>query len=770
MSGQPQEPQRVVTADDLLAQALRLHQAGKVDIAAELYQRVLDIAPDQPYAQHLLGEIMLRRKDYPRAHALIGAAVAQLPTHPEAHNNLAAVLQSLNRPDEAELMYRRAVALKPDFALAHSNLGALLLAQGRAEDAEAALQRAIGVDPRLADAHLNLGNLRRAAKDLPAAETCYRRAIDVAPRHASAYVNLGLVLAARGQWEAALDSYLRASLLNPHLPEIQINLGKLHAERHDHRAAEACYRRAVELAPDSANAHNNLGVALFAQRRFADAALSLRRAVELRPNFTSALNNLGAALRNIEQLHEAVLCFERVLALKPHHAGAHNNRGLTLVEMGRVAEGLEAMQAAMRYKPNFARAHSNYLLCLNYLDTLTPADLRAAHEAFDTAFRRGQGPAEPVPVRDRSPDRRLRIGYVSPDFKRHSCAFFIEKLLAHHDKAAVEVFCYADVLHPDPVTERLKGHADHWRDTARLRRDEFRAQVTADGIDILVDLAGHTADNRMDVLADRLAPVQVNWLGYPATTGLASMDYRLTDARADPVGESDAHAVERLLRLPDTFLCYQPPAEAPEVSAAPNASGAPFTFASFNNTPKMTRDVVAAWARILRAVPQARLLLKSRSLIDAATRARISAEFAAEGVPAARLELVGWLRKPDDHLRLYETVDLALDPFPYNGTTTTCEALWMGVPVLTLAGRRHAARVGASLLGGLGLADYVAADVDDYVARAVSLANAPAPLNTLRRELRARMAASPLCDGTRFARAMEAAYQTMWQTWRAKNG
>jgi predicted O-linked N-acetylglucosamine transferase (SPINDLY family) len=212
-------------------------------------------------------------------------------------------------------------------------------------------------------------------------------------------------------------------------------------------------------------------------------------------------------------------------------------------------------------------------------------------------------------------------------------------------------------------------------------------------------------------------------------------------------------------------LCYQPPAEAPDVAPAPNAARAPFTFASFNNTPKLTREVISAWARILREAPGTRLLLKSRSLIDAATRARLTAEFAGDGVGADRLELIGWLRKPGDHLRLYEKVDLALDPFPYNGTTTTCEALWMGVPVLTVAGRRHAGRVGVSLLAGLGLEEYVAADIDRYVARAVALAQAPAALNALRGTLRARMAASALCDGPRFARAVEAAYRQMWRTW-----
>lgn len=764
---QPQNlaPTQVVGPNDLLAHGLRMHHAGKIAVAAELYQRVLELEPEQPYALHLLGEILLRRKEHAQALDLITRAVARLTNHPEAHNNLAAVLQALGRSDEAERAYRRAIELNPALAIAHSNLGALLLLQGRREEAETELQQALVHAPELADAHLNLGNLRRQSGDHAGAEACYRRAIAAAPKHANAYANLGLAQAGQGKSDAALDSYLKAASLDPSLPEIQINIGKLYTGQGRHRDAEACYRRAIELAPDNAELNNNLGVALSAQQRFPEAAAALRRASQIKPDFYQAINNLGAALRNSEQLYESVLCFERVIELQPNHASAHNNRGLTLVEMGRVAEGLESIKTAMGLKANFYRAHSNYLLCSNYLPDITPAALRALHETFDAAFRRGRGPDEALPPREAAPDRRLRVGYVSPDFKRHSCAFFIEKVLAHHDKTAVEIFCYADVPFPDAVTARLKSHADHWRDVTRLNLAAFRAQVTEDRIDILVDLAGHTAENRLNALVDRLAPVQVNWLGYPATTGLAAMDYRLTDARADPPGDSDSHCVETLLRLPDTFLCYQPPPEAPAIVPAPNEAGAAFTFGSFNNIAKVTRAVVSAWARILREAPGSRLILKSRSFIEESTRARIAGEFASEGIGPTRLELIGWLNKPGDHLRLYERIDLALDPFPYNGTTTTCEALWMGVPVLTLAGQRHAARVGASLLGGLGLDTYVAPSVDEYVARAVALARAPASLNALRRELRERMAASALCDGPRFARALEAVYRQVWQRW-----
>ena len=390
--------------------------------------------------------------------------------------------------------------------------------------------------------------------------------------------------------------------------------------------------------------------------------------------------------------------------------------------------------------------------------------LLAAHREWDERYGR-QAPRPTAYANVRDVGRRLKIGYLSPDFRQHSVAYFIEPLLKAHDRQAVEVFCYAEVMRPDTVTAHLQGLADHWLMTVGLSDDELAERIGTDGIDILVDLAGHTANNRLRVFARKPAPVQVTWLGYPNTTGLEAIDYRLVDAMTDPAGEADAWASETLVRLEGGFHCYSGLKGAPEPGVPPCLSAGTVTFGSFNNPAKVSAATFDAWAKLLCRLPQARLLLKGKPFADAGTRALFLARLGKRGVAAERVELMAWLPDAAAHLAVYHRVDIALDPFPYNGTTTTCEALWMGVPVVTLRGDRHAGRVGASLLSQIGLPDLIANSVEEYVEIAVALASDPARLMDLRRSLRARIAASPLCDGRAFARKIEAAFRTMWQHW-----
>jgi predicted O-linked N-acetylglucosamine transferase (SPINDLY family) len=365
----------------------------------------------------------------------------------------------------------------------------------------------------------------------------------------------------------------------------------------------------------------------------------------------------------------------------------------------------------------------------------------------------------------REPGRRLKVGYVSPDFRQHSVAYFVDPLLKGHDQQAVEVFCYAEVARPDAVTARLRGYGGHWLVTVGLSDDDLTERIRTDGIDILVDLAGHTEKNRLGVFAHKPAPVQVTWLGYPNTTGRKSIDYRLVDAVTDPVGEADAWASETLVRVEGGFLCYAGSRGAPEPTAPPCLMTDTVTFGSFNNPAKLSPATLDAWGSLLARLPQARLLLKGRPFADAATRALFLSRLGERGVAAERVELVAWMPSGAAHLGLYNRVDIALDPFPYNGTTTTCEALWMGVPVVTLRGDRHRGRVGASLLTQVGLKDWIASSMEEYLEIADTLAGDPDHLKYLRRTLRPRLAASPLCDGRAFARKIEAAYRTIWQHW-----
>jgi protein O-GlcNAc transferase len=764
-SAQPSQPNADAVAA-LLARGLAQHKGGDIGAAIDTYTKVLALDPDQPYALHLMGEIAHRIGKNERAVELIERAVALLPTLAEAFNNLGAAYQALGRLPDAEMAYRRAIELKPALIVAGNNLGTVLRAQGSVQDARRQLERVLTLDPRSPEACINLGNLLRESGELAAAEDCYRIVTEESPDNAPGWNNLGILQLDMRRYEDARVSLQRAVDLDPLSAEAHNNLGNALRELGRHEEAFTCFERSLAIRPHYPQALNNAGVTLSERARFPDAKTFFKRAVDCDPEFVDALLNLGACLRHCDELTEAIACFERALALEPGNKKGHNYRGLTLLEVGRVEEGLAALRRALEIDANYARARSNYLFGLNYDPRMTGPQLLAEHLVFDAPLRAAAPRAFP---NTKEPQRRLRVGYISPDFKRHSCAFFIEPLLAAHDQQAVEVFCYSDVHLPDAVTERIRQHVPQWRDTSKFRDMEFVKTFLDDRIDIAVDLTGHTGNNRLTALAARLAPIQISWLGYPGTTGMSAISHRITDAIADPAGATDGDHSETLIRLPRTFLCYRPPDEAPAPGPLPSLGGAPFTFGSFNNLPKVNDGVIAAWAEILRRVPDARLLLKSRALAPREVADRVRRAFADRSIDAERLELVAWQSDPADHLRLYGRIDLALDPFPYNGTTTTCEAMWMGVPVLTLAGARHAARVGVTLLAQVGLDQLVATSLDDYIARAVSLAAMRKDLAGIRSVLRARMAGSPLCDAAAFARDMEAAYRAVWREWCAKD-
>lgn len=766
MSGPSSVPVPSQPIDDgvaaLLARGLAHHKGGRMSEAIDCYMQVLAFEPDHAYTLHLLGEIAHRAGKNERAVELIERAVARLPTLAEAYNNLGAAYQALGRLGEAEAAYRRAIELKPSLVVAGSNLGTVLRAQGNVAEARRQFERVLTLEPRSPEACVNLGNLLREAGEFAAAEDCYRIVTEDNPDNAPAWNNLGILQIDMGRFEDACTSLRRAIELDPYSAEAHNNLGNALRQLGQYDESLKSFERALLLRPDFAQAANNAGVALSDRGFFPEAAKYFRRAVESDPEFVEALLNLGACLRHCDDLMGTIECFDRARRLEPDNKKAHAYLGLALLEVGRIENGLAALNHALEIDPGYARARSNYLFGLNYRSGMRNQELLAEHRRFGERYRDLPRPAF---RNSRDPDRRLRIGYVSPDFKRHSCAFFVEPLLAAHDPNAVEVFCYSDVHLPDAVTQRIRSQVPNWRDTSKLQDPAFIEMVRADEIDIAVDLTGHTGNNRLTAFAAWLAPLQVSWLGYPATTGLNAIGYRITDAIADPEGAADADHSERLIRLPRTFLCYRPSGDAPDVAPLPSLAGHPFTFGSFNNLPKINEEVIDVWAEILRKTPGSRLLLKSRGLGCQDAAERILRAFGDLGIAADRIELITWLRNPGDHLALYSRIDLALDPFPYNGTTTTCEAMWMGVPALTLAGERHAARVGASLLTQVGLEHLIVRTRRDYVARAVQLVAAPQELAAIRSGLRDRMAASPLCDAAAFARDMEAAYRTIWRAW-----
>jgi len=600
------------------------------------------------------------------------------------------------------------------------------------------------------------------AGELSGAALIYGQILRTDPNHADALNFLGLIRRQQGDARAAAELFSRALRLRPEAALLHSNLaGALRALGRD---AEAITRlqEAVRLAPRDASLRLNLGAALLETNAPAEAIDAFRHALMLDPARPEAHNILGHALLVCGKLGEAKSSFEEALRLRPGYAAAHDNLGRLLKIAGRSEEAVPHFRAALAADARPA-THSNLLLALNAVPAFSAREVFAEHGAWAAlhaaALYPRAGASKPLPAPGAA--RRLRIGYVSPDFVNHAVAFFMEPVLAAHDRTKVEIFAYANALAEDAVTARLKPLCEHWCDIARLGDDEVAARIRADGVDILVDLAGHTARHRLQVFARKPAPVQVTWLGYPNTTGLETMDCRFTDEISDPAGVSDGFYSEKLVRLPGPFLCYRPPDESPPVGPPPMLAQGRVTFGCFNHASKLSGPTIALWSRLLAAHPAARLRLKSRGLDDPATAEVLRARFAAHGVEAERILIDGRTLSTAEQLGLYNGIDVALDPFPYNGTTTTCEALWMGVPVVTLAGATHVARVGASLLTHFGAPGWVAATEDDYLRIAGELVADATRLAGLRGGMRERMRTGTLCDGPRFTRSLEGIYAAL---------
>ncbi len=452
------------------------------------------------------------------------------------------------------------------------------------------------------------------------------------------------------------------------------------------------------------------------------------------------------------------------MKIAPNRSDAYSNMGNILLEQGRAEEAYKCWTQALTLMPSSAAIHSNALLCLNYDNIATSGEVFKAH--LEWAARQAvPSLGHRLYPNKRDPKRRLLIGYVTPDLRDHSVAYFLDPLLRNHNREEYLIYCYSDVHAPDDMTIRLRALIDVYRSTKGLSDDQFDLMVHEDRIDILVDLSGHTADNRLLVFAREPAPIQVTYLGYPNTTGMAAVDYRLTDAWADPPGENDKYYTEKLYRLPRGFLCYSPPVEAPYIEPLPLESNGHITFGSFNFPGKITPKVIATWACILNQVPGARLILKYRSFIDTSTCERYYQIFENQHIERHRIEFIGLTPSKAEHLSTYSRVDIALDTFPYNGTTTTCDSLWMGVPVIVLAGKRHAGRVGVSLLTQIGLDELIADSLEDYITLAIKLASNRDQLRLYRQTLREMLAKSHLCDGKSFTLEVEEAFRNMWSIW-----
>jgi protein O-GlcNAc transferase len=539
-------------------------------------------------------------------------------------------------------------------------------------------------------------------------------------------------------------------------------LGHVLGAQGAHAAAVTVLQRLTALAADDADAQLSLGLALQAQGSRADAARAFEAALRQRPAFAGALAPLAAVLTELGESDRAEDAYRELVALEPQLAGAHLNLGVNLLSQGRLDEGIASYRRALEANPDSVSAHTNLVYALNFQAGRTPDEIFDAHRAWAARHADALLNRHPPPANDRTPQRRLRIGYVSPDFCNHSVSYFVEPLLACHDPAQVEVYCYSDVRREDDYTRRLQNYRVHWRPTAALSDDALFQTIRDDRIDILVDLAGHTRGNRLLVFARRPAPVAVTAYGYINTTGLSAIDYRLTDAHMDPPGLREHCYSEKLARLPRIYMVFRPPPQAPAVNAPPAQANGHLTFGSYSGLFKISDEDLATWAAILQAVPGARLKIAAVNSARAAQRLR--GIFAAHGVAAGRIDCLAAMPY-ERYLASHHDIDIALDTFPCNGVTTTVHSLWMGVPVVVRSGACCVSRAASSQLVNVGLGDLIARSASEYREIAVALAADAGRRQALRANLRAMMAAAPNTDAAGVTAELEALYRRMWTDW-----
>ncbi len=564
---------------------------------------------------------------------------------------------------------------------------------------------------------------------------------------------------------AGAEAAYRLILRNhPNHPGVLQLLGVVASQGGHNGEAVELIEKSISLNPDNAAAQSNLGVVLNKLDRNVESANACRAALRLEPDNAESLYNLGNALIGTQQPALAAASYRRALKLKPDYAEAMNNLGSALMACGDLEEAAAACRRSLELMPDTHAAHSSLLYCMNSAPGYSAAEILAESRRWDERHAKPLMALAQRHANVPDPDRRLRVGYVSPDFRTHAVSYFFEPLMAAHDPDQVELFCYAEIVNPDATTARYQERSEHWRPTIGMRDHEVAEQVRADGIDILVDLAGHTAGNRLLVFAEHPAPVQVNHLvGYGQTTGMSAMDYLLTDAWMTPAG-SDTHYSETPYRLERCFLSFQPLSSWPEVTPSPARAKGYVTFGSLNSPSRITPGTVESWARILKQTEGSRLLMVHGFFRDKSIRRRLLAAFDAHGL-ADRVSFDAVERGWPAGMDIYENLDIALDTFPMASATTTAIALWMGLPVITIAGEAVHMRFGMDIVSAVGAGEWVATDADSYVSRALALAEDTDRLAELRVGLRARMAVSPLLDHIGLARSVEAAYRDIWRRW-----
>ncbi|MDC8756515.1 tetratricopeptide repeat protein [Janthinobacterium fluminis] len=781
-------------SDAEIGHIVAIYNSGDYVQLEDATRALLAQYPESAFAWSVLGTaLQLQGKD---ALQVLQKTVELAPCDAEAHGNLGNAWQMHGQFERAVDSYLRALDLNPDFVEAHRNLGRALHVQHRLADAEQSYRRALALHPSYAVAHLNLGNVLREQEKFEAAIASYHDALKLIPDNAEAHSHLALALEEIGQREQALAFHERsvaldpeselallylsdclrklrrfdeaASLLqnalakNPGNAEMHNNLGLILQNHGKLEEAIAAYQQAVDLAPDFAMAYCNMGAAQQALKQFDKAQANYLRALENEPRFVLAHFNLATCWRELGQYDTALAGFQQVIAIQPNHIEAYVNIAGLLGDAGRIDEAIDSCRTALSINPTFEKAHSSLLFMLSHSIRASADSLFAEHQRFGDVFEAPLRASWPEHSNSRAPERCLQVGFVSGDFNDHAVPHFVIPILENLCRSPrLSLHAYYNCTREDAVTKRLRGLFPHWQQVSALSDAELAKQIAEDGIDVLIDLSGHTAKHRLLTFTRKPAPIQASWIGYPGSTGLQAVDYFLTDRFVLPPGRFESQYTEKFAYLPAAWP-YLPSSDAPEVNSLPALANGCITFASFNRTTKLSREVIALWSQLLRAVPTSRMLLAAMPK-DGVHEQWIE-WFASEGISQDRLSFHP-RTNVKDYLALHLQVDIALDTFPYTGGTTTLNGLWMGVPTLTLAGDTTAGRTSAAILGHVQLDAFVAEDAEDFVKKGAYIANDLALLASIRGSARQLLANSALGQPALIAAGLEAALRAMWQRW-----
>ncbi len=716
--------------------------------------------PQHSIAWKALGVILQHQGQLEEALKISQHALVLSPFDAENFYNLGNIFNELGELEQAKTHYLQAITLKPTDADMHNNLAITLHELGQFEAAIAHYQQAINLKSDHAEAYLNLSSSLKALARLDEAKRCCQQALAIKPDYDQAYNNLGIIFAELGDLAASEQNYRQALLINPEYVAARDNLGITLKKLGRFKEAERCHRYVIQLQPDYVEAYNNLGIVFRELGILREAEYCYRQAIEIKPDYAEAYINLGVTLQAAQRLQDAEACYRQALTLQADTVEAHVNLGNVLKDQGRFAEAEQSYLTSLKLKPTLTTAIANLLFLYNYLQDKPSAQCLIQAKRYGTLATQKvrqkftHWGCEPSP-------KKLRVGVVSGDLREHVVSHFLENFLPYLDRSRIELIAYSNYAKTDAVSERLKSYFFDWKIIYSLSDEAAATLIHADGVHILMDLAGHTAHNRLLMFAWKPAPLQISWLGYWATTGLAEMDYLLADKVGVPE-QNQWHFTEKIYYLPDTRLCFSAPQSELDVAELPALSTGYITLGCFQNLSKVTDRVLAVWGKILAQLPDARLRFQCKQLRDKQVAETFYARLVNCGIDATRVKLHAATSRAV-YLHAHGQVDMILDTFPYTGGTTTCEALWMGVPTLTLAGETLLARQGASLLAAAGLPEWIVDSEEAYVTQAVVFAKDLTYLATLRRSLREQVLASPLFNGQRFAHNFE---NTLWQLWR----